>query len=329
MKTLTQLQFLDRDSIMPGVNEWIVEESPLLGVLPQKPIQGNSLLYNVELTLPTAAWTTVGTQLSENTGTVEQRTTNVYTLIQTSLTDKSQIVLNATQNPEMIDIQQAAKAMAHRVEKTFIVGRTSVDTNNLEFKGLLRTCAELESATTTDLDGPNNSQVIALNAASGALTMVGMDELLDQIKPGKASMLLMSRWSRRKLNVLSRATQSSGLEMYDDALFGLKMHHYDGVPIYVSDWILDNYNDSSSSVLDITAYDFNTARASGYDNTVIMALKIGEGDVTALAAGSQTHERATYVEDYNAIANRFVWYTGMACFKKYSLAIMTGVKPDD
>ncbi len=324
MQTLTQYEYLDRDMIMLGVAEWIVKESPLIGVLPMKTIAGNSYKYNVELTLPTATWATVGQQLSEGTGTYEQRSTDVYTLIQTGYTDKGQINLNLTQNPEAIDIALAAKAMAHEFEKTLIIGRTSVDTNNLQFKGLLRMLAELETVDTTDLDGLNNDQVIVNHASGAIITLAAMDELVDQIKPGKPDLIIMSRKCRRQLTTLMRAAGTSGLQMIDSELFGIKVTSYDGIPVYVSDWILNNYNDAASSVLDITAYDYDAAYGGTTNSTIVLAMQLGEDKVTGLHAGEMVHERETFVEDYNAIANRFTWYCGAACFKKFSLAGIIG-----
>jgi len=330
MQTLAQYEYLDRDMILKGVVDWLVKESPLLDVLPQKPIQGNSLKYNVSLTLPTASWLTVGDQIAESTGTFEQRSTDIYTLIQNAYTDKSKIALNATQDPEAIDAALAAQAMAHEIEKTLIIGQTSVDSSSKQFKGLLRIVAELESATTTDLDAIHNDQVIAGTDSTGALTMASMDELIDQIKPGKPDMLLMSRRMRRKLNILSRASGSGGLYLADAKLFGIKMMHYDEIPIYVSDWILDNYPEGSSSVQAISTYDFDAAAVAGTnENSVIFALQLGEDKVTGLNAGEMKHEREEFVEDYNAICNRYIMYTGLACFKKYSLAVLTGVNPRD
>ena len=326
MQTLQQYEYLDRDMILKGIADWIIKESPLTGVLSMKPVQGNSLKYNVSLTLPTAVWSSVGQQISESTGTYEQRSTDIYTLIQNAYTDKSQIALNATQNPEAIDAALAAQAMAHEFEKTLIIGQTSVDSSAKQFKGLLRILAELEAATATDLDGINNDQVIVNHATATGITMTAMDELVDAIKPGKPDLLLMSRKSRRKLNTLMRAAGTGGLQMTDSKLFGTKMSHYDGIPVYVSDWLLNNYPDCSSSVLDITAYDFDKAYTAGsYDSTVIFAMQLGEDKVSGLHAGKMAHEREPIVEDYNAILNRYIWYVGLACFKKYSLAALIGV----
>ena len=335
MQTLTQYEYLDRDMILRGVVDWLVKESPLLGILPMKAIQGNAYKYNVSTALPTASWTSVGDQIAESTGTYAQRSTDIYTLIQNAYTDKSAIALNSTQNPEAIDAQLAAQAMAHEFEKTLIIGQTSVDTSTKQFKGLLRIIAEFESSSTTDLDGQlfsapdtgNNSQVLSQAATSGALTMPAMDALVDQVRPGKPDLLLMSRYARRKLNTLQRAYGTSGVQMIDSELFGKFMAHYDGIPIYVSDWVKNNYQNNSSNVLAIASYDFDTTRTTDYDNTMIFAMKLGENGVQGLHSGEMAHEREPIVEDYNAILNRYVWYVGLACTAKYSLACLMSVDP--
>lgn len=330
MQTLAQYQYLDRDMVLKGVADWMVMESPLLGVLNMKPVSGNSLKYNVSTALPSATWTTVGTQLSESSGTFVQRTADIYTLIHTVYTDKTQIALNATQDPEKIDIELGAQAMAQKIERALIIGQTSVDSNSLEVKGLLKIVAELESESTTDLDAINNDQIIAGTTSTGALTQASMDELIDQVKPGKPDLILMSRRMRRKLNVLSRISSASGLMITDSKLFGAKMEHYDGVPIYVSDWIKDNYIEGSSSVQAISTYDYDAAAVAGTnENSVIFAMQLGDDKVSGLHAGTMVREREDFVEDYDAIANRFKIMVGLACFKKYSLACMTGVNPRD
>jgi hypothetical protein len=325
MRTLEQYEYLDLDALLSGVVEWIVKESPVLQMIPQMPIKGNSYKYDVELTLPTSNWTSVGDPLTESSGTVEQRSTDIYTLIQNCRTDKSKIALNSTQNPETIDINAGAKSMAHEWEKNFILGQTTTLSNSKQFKGLMRIIAEFESAATTDLDGIENTQVIPNHATSGAPTMANMDILVDAIKTGKPDCLLMSKRARRALNVLQRAS-GSAVVMTEIGNFGLKVPSYDGIPILVSEFIPDNmYDANGSSVTAIATYDPTKARATNYSNTVIFAMKFGEQDVTGLQAGEMTHEREPFSETYNAITNRFTWYCGAACFKKYSLACLTNV----
>jgi len=327
MLTKAQSDLLRADLVLSGVWDTIVKESPLTAALPFKAVNNDVIKYNVELTMPTVSWLQPKDQITENTGTVAQRTTNMYTIIGDADTDKSMIAMNPLQNPESVDIEAKAKAMAHAFERAFIFGQTSTDSSTKEYKGLLRMLAELEEATgaATDLDGINNSQVVPGHATSAVLTTAMMDELIDRIKPGKPDALLMSRRMRRWLNALSRASGSSGLMLTDSALFGLKMIHYDEIPIYVSDWVPDNLPDASSSVLTISTYNQATTRASTLDNSIIFALKLGEDDVTGLQAGAMTHERETFVEDYNAIRNRFSWNVSAMCKKKFSLAALINV----
>uniref|UniRef100_A0A6M3J739 Putative capsid protein n=1 Tax=viral metagenome TaxID=1070528 RepID=A0A6M3J739_9ZZZZ len=325
MLSKVQSDYLRADLVLAGVWDTIVKESPMTQALPFKAINNDIIKYNVELTMPTVSWLQPKDQITENTGTFEQRTTNIYTLIGDADTDKSMIAMNPLQNPESVDIEAKAKAMAHAFERALIYGQTTTLSSAKEFKGLMRMLAELESATTTDLDGINNSQVIPMHATSLALTMAKMDELRDAIKPGKPDCFLMSRRMSRWLTALSRASGSSGLMLVDSKLFGMAMPSYGGVPIYESDWIPDNLPNGSSSVLTISTYDQSAARAADHDNSIIFAMKISEEDVTGLQAGSMTHERETFVEDYNAIRNRFSWNVSAMCKKKFSLAALINV----
>lgn len=338
MQTLTQYQYLDRDFILRGVVDWMVMESPMLKALPMKSVSGNAYKYNVSTALPNASWQSVGQPITESTGSYVQRTADIYTLIQNAYTDKSQIALNATQNPETIDAELAAQAMAHEFEKTFIMGQTSDEQTSKQFKGILRLIAELESESTTTLNGSTdpgegaNSQVLVANATSGAVTMNIMDGLVDMVKPGKPDVLLMSKRARRKLTQLQRASggaTAAGLLLTDENKFGIKMETYDHIPIYVSEWVPDNMPDASSSVVTIATMDWDKTRSTNYDNTAIFALQLGDDKLTGLHAGEMTHERETLVEDYNAILNRYVWYIGLALVKKYSAAVLLAANPDD
>ena len=330
MLTKVQYDYLKQDLVLAGVWDTIVKESPIIQRLPFKPINNDIVKYNVELTMPTVSWLQPGDTITENAGTFEQRTTNIYTVIGDADTDKSMIEMNPLQNPEANDVAAKAKAMAFAFELAFILGGTTTASSSKEFKGLMRILAEFESSSTTDLDSVNNSQVIVVSATSGALTMAYMDTLIDQIKPGKPDMLLCSRRSRRKLNALLRASGStgSGIESIKLEDFGLFVPTYNTIPLFVSDWVPDNIQDGVASVLDIANFNQATARASGYDNTIIFALKISEDDVTGLQAGNMKHERETFIEGKNVIRNRFSWNVSAMCKKKFSLAALININPD-
>jgi len=324
MENLTQYRYLDRDSILPGVCQWIVEESPLMQYLPFKEIKGNAFKYNVDLTLPEPNWMDFDQQIVVTAGSIAQRTTNIYMILQDGNTPKASIDTNATQDPETVDVEQASRAIARAFENCFIRGQTSTLGTTKQFKGSMRMLAELESESTTDLDGINNNQVIPNSATSAVLTMAKVDELIDAIKPGKPDMLLMSRRVNRKLTALQRAS-GSGVTMSDPNAFGLRLPTYDGIPMLRSDYMPDNLPDGVASVLTIATWDPATTWADTANNSAIFAIQFGEDKVTGLQSGAMTHEREDFVENYHAIKNRFVWLCGAACFKKYSLAALINI----
>ncbi len=327
MQTIAQYEYLNRDILLEGIVDWLTKESPMLNALSMKSVQGNSVKYNVSTVLPPIQWTTAGTQLSEGSGTFVQRTADIYTMIQNQYTDKGEIAKNATQNPETRDMEQAAQALAQEFEDVLIFGQTSTTSKALEFKGLLKLLAEIESESTTDLDGAtvphegNNSQVLVASATSTQLAMAMVDALIDMIKPGKPDVLLMSRMTRRYLNTLQRASGgSSGTVLQGENSFGVRMETFDHIPLYISDYVPDNLTDGSSSILDIAAHVRSTTRTGGDDNSVIFALQLGEHKVTGLQAAPLRHERATFSPDFDAITNRLIWQVGMAAFRKFSIA---------
>ncbi len=340
MQTLQSYEYLNLDVLLSGVVDWLIKEEPLLKRLTMKSVLGNSLKYNVSTTLAPVQWTTVGTQLSEATGTFVQRTADIYTAIQNARTDKGEIQKNPIQNPETRDMELASQAMAQEFGNVVINGRTTTKSNALEPKGLLRLIAELESESTTDLDGviytgdvgnQNNTQVIAVSATSAALNMQAIDTMIDQIKPGMPDVIMMSKFARRKLNALQRAsgatTGTGGVMLNKSEDFGIFMQSYDNIPILISEWIPNNIADATSTVVDISAINPDTARTGGSDNSIMFALQLAEDKFTGLHAGKMTHERHEFDQDFNAIINRLVWYYGFAILRKFSVACLVNFDP--
>ena len=91
MLTKVQSDYLRADLVLEGVWDTIVKESPLTQALPFKAVNNDIIKYNVELTMPTVSWLQPRDQITENTGTIDQRTTNMYTVIGDADTDKSMI----------------------------------------------------------------------------------------------------------------------------------------------------------------------------------------------------------------------------------------------
>ena len=139
------------------------------------------------------------------------------------------------------------------------------------------------------------------------LTLAFLDELIDKVLGGKPDLLLMSRRSRRKINTLSRTAGVNLTTERDE--FGNFIDFYNGIPVGVSDWILDNITQGSSSV-----------------TSSIYAFQMGEGALCGLSSpGLIQVERVGQLEGYDATRTRIKWYCGLALFSEVKLGRLNGV----
>ncbi|HEY4668879.1 MAG TPA: hypothetical protein VIH05_03810, partial [Tepidiformaceae bacterium] len=152
-------------------------------------------------------------------------------------------------------------------------------------------------------------QAVSMGVNGGSLTLEKLDELVDKVRGGKPDLLLMSRRSRRSLNILAR-TSGSFLEADRDE-FGGMLQFYDGIPIGLNDYIADDQTVGTSS-----------------DCSSIYAMQFGEGGLSGLTApGGLTVERVGSLETKDASRIRVKWYAGLALFNAVKLAKLEGVRP--
>ena len=184
--------------------------------------------HNQEKTLPDIDFYDVGDTWTESTPTFEQKIANLKIMGGDADVDN---FLKATrsnvQDLEASVVELKAKALRNKFEDTFIYGDSA--SNAKQFDGLRKLINT----------GTASSQVIAAGASGATLTLSMLDQLIDAVKGGKPDMLLMSRRSRRKINALVRA--SGGMMESNRDSWGNFVQYWDGVPIGVSDWILDTH----------------------------------------------------------------------------------------
>jgi len=157
--------------------------------------------------------------------------------------------------------------------------------------------------------------VIAAGATGATLSLSMLDELIDAVKGGKPTMLLMSRRSRRKINALVRA--AGGMMETDRDNWGNFIHLWDGIPLGVNDWILDTHTVSSS---------LETSTTGGTCST-IYAVQLGEGALCGLTApGHLTAESIGSLETKDASRTRIKWYVSLALFSSVKTAALIGVQ---
>src|SRR5438045_3852707 len=78
--TLVDAARLTTDQLVAGVIETVIEDSPVLQVLPFETIEGNSLKYNMEVSPGSAAFYPVNATWTEGAATFETRNANLAIL---------------------------------------------------------------------------------------------------------------------------------------------------------------------------------------------------------------------------------------------------------
>jgi len=137
----------------------------------------------------------------------------------------------------------------------------------------------------------------------GALSLTKLDSLIDLVRGAKPDILLMSRLSRRRIQVLARAA-GSNLEVGQGKL-GEPVQFYNGIRVAVSDWVLDNLGPSNNC-------------------TTIYAFQMGEGAVCGLTSPEMIQvERLGSLETKDAARTRIKWYCSLALFSTVNAAMLS------
>ncbi len=292
--TLAEASKLSNDMLKTGIIETIISESPVLQRLPFIEIAGNGLTYNRGNAAPTAAFYDVNSTWAENTPTFTQATATLKIMGGDADIDN---FLKSTrsdlQDLEASVVQLKATAVRNLFEDTFING--DITSNTLAFDGVDRLAT--------------GGQAISMGTNGATLTLAKLDELIDTVRGGKPDLLLMSRRSRRSLNILARAS-GSFLEADRDE-FGNMLQFYDGIAIGINDYIGDAKTVGTST-----------------DCSSVYAVQFGEGGLSGLtASGGLTVERVGNLETKDASRIRVKWYASLALFNTVKLAKLVGVRP--
>lgn len=329
MNSFVEYEYLATDALKKGIAKTIIDVSPFLRYLPFQNVEGNNLLYNMELTEAAAGFYEVGEQWAEGAPDWEQRSTELAILGGDADVDSFMQQTRKVQDINAAVVELKAKAIAHTFEKHAIFGRTTADadySSSKSFKGLCRILCECESSSTTDLDSVNNDQVIAASATNAVLTLDMVDELIDAVRP-KPTHLIMNRALRRKVGSLARAAGNN--LQHDKDQLGYFVERYGEQIILIDDNIPNNILDNSSSVLAIASHDPTTTRANTYESSLIFAVRFGEDGLCGLTNGMIQTENIGKLETKDAERTRIKFYCGMALFNKRAAAVLIGAKYAD
>jgi hypothetical protein len=280
------------DVYKAGVLMKYAETSDILRVLPFEGINGNSLKYNVEETLPGIGFRGVNGSYTESTGIINPKVESL-TIAGGDL-DVDKFIVD-TMGAEQRAVQEAmkVKALALSWTKTFIKGDSESDPK--VFDGLQKR-----------LQG---DALIANHATGAGLSLAKLDEAIDAVDG--ATHILMSKAMRRRLTVAARTSSVGGNISYSTDEFGRQVTMYNDLPILIVD--KDNEN---ADILGFTEANSTTS---------IYVVAFGEGQVNGLENGGMDVRDIGELETKPALRTRIEWYSGFGVFAPRSAARLKNI----
>lgn len=278
------------DVFKMGVLMKFAETSEILRVLPFTGIDGNSLKYNVEETLPGIGFRGVNESFDESTGIINPKTESLAIAGGDLDVDKF-IVDTMGAGQRAVHEAMKVKALALAWTKTFIKGDS--ESNPREFDGLQ-----------VRLSG----DAVIDNGTAG-LSLAKLDEAIDAVDG--ATHLLMSKSMRRKLTVAARTAAIGGNISYVIDEFGRQVTKYNDVPILIVD--KDNTN---TDILGFT---------EASSTTSIYVVNFSEGAVNGLENGGMDVRDLGELETKPAFRTRVEWFSCFGVFAPRTAARLSGI----
>lgn len=287
--TLLEAAKLEKgDVVKSAIIEMYAGSSDVLANLPFEDINGNSLSYNREASLPGVGFRGVNEAYTPSTGVLNPITERL--VIAGGDIDVDKFIID-TQGEAQRTVHEEMKIRALGLSWTrkFIKGDTSSDVR--EFDGL-------QTRVTGD-------QVISAGTTSGgaALSLAKLDEAIDQTF--EPTHLLMSKAMARKFSAAARSTSVGGYISWDKNEFGTRVLSYNDLPIWTVD--LDN---TETAILPFT----EAASTGASTATSIYVLGVGPMGLTGIQNGVIEARDIGELETQPAFRTRVEWYNGLAIY---------------
>lgn len=302
--TLLEAAKCGDDMLKRGVVETIIQESPLLEMLPMMTIQGNALKHFEEGSLPSPEFRQVNATYSRSWGSDTEHFWGTCILGGEVFVDNYLVRVRGN----VVDVKakqyrKMGKAMARTFDKYVFDGTGTAN----DFKGL------------NSLISEGFGQELEAGTNGAALTLSMLDQAHDLLRgQASADVLLMNRTLRRKITDLAKTT-SVGYPYVDVGTdnFGRQVMSWNGIPIRI---IGDDI--SGNAILD-----FDETQGSSNVTSSIYMLALGEDDVTGLMGLGGSFDVKDFGETEAAPGHlgRVETYPGLAIFNKYSAVRIKGI----
>jgi len=302
--TLAESAKLSQNQLIAGVIENIVTVNPIYELLPFMGIDGNALAYNRENALGDSQFLGVG-------GTITAKAATTFTSVTSSLTTligdaEVNGLIQATRSnfadQMAVQVASKAKSIARKFQDAMING----DGTNDSFVGLLALTPSSQKGTLSGANGSN-------------LTFDILDELIDLVKDkdGQCDYIMMPSRTRRSYFSLLRSLGGASIGEVTTLPSGRKVPVYNGVPIFVNDFIPTNQTKGTSGAVCTTIF------AGTFDDGS------GRHGISGLSAArdfgisvKNIGEKETADEEIT----RVKFYCGFANFSQLGIALADGIK---
>jgi|TARA_R100000030_G_scaffold16157_2_gene10835 hypothetical protein len=296
---LQQAQFATSGEQLAIIQE--LAAGDLLSVLPFQSIEGNSIRFRREETLPSVGFRHINGTLDESYGEISMQSEALHLYGGDLRVDKAILQLEGSE-AKAWNIQSRVRAMRMDFERAFIKGSEEAS-NGLEFDGLQARI------------GTSSSQYIANQSGnSGALSFGALDEALDEVDAqGGQKYLVMSKQMRRALTKGSRDNGVNGGVHISTDEIGRQRMMYADVPILIMD-------------KDQTNTDILGATEANSTSSIYVAT-FGDLGCTGIQNGSINVRELGEDTSRPQLVTRIEWYCGLAVKSGRSVARLAKIDP--
>ena len=351
---LTEASKLATDILLKGIIETVVKDSPILQKLPFSQITGNSLKYNREKTLPTAAWyaPVTGTWVTSPPA-FEQCTASLSILgVDADVDNFLKSTRSNVQDLEAACIELAAKSVRHEFENVFLNGSGSSDQPTglyLTLKGtawVAATAYVLGDVRVPTAGLENGFRYECTTAGTSHATTEPTWPTTEggTVTDGTAV------WTCRLGNHLGTGVNGATLSLTSlDKLIDLvrggkpdlllmsrrsrrkiqNLARAAGTNLLIGEGalgqVVEYFNGIPVAISDWVKDNYTVGSSS--DCSAIFAFQMGEGAVCGLTSPEMLQiERLGSLETKDASRTRIKWYVSMADFSVVKAAMLTGVR---
>ena len=305
--TLLEAAKSGSDLLHDGVVETLIQESPLLEMLPVVTIKGNAIKHRVEGSLPTPAYRQVNDTYSRSWGGDSEHFWGVTILGGEVFIDN--FIINTMGN-EWDEKARQYEKFAKAMSRTFDADFFDADGTGNKFKGVNTLIDEGFGQTIGAADDTTNGGTMTLDDID-----IAFDLLRDQSMPDA---MLCNRTHRRKITQLARSSYT-GISLIDVGtdVFGRKVNQYNGVGMRI---IGDDINGTA-----ILGYDETRGNNSTKSSLYLVAFGTDKVCLLMGAGGSFTVKDFGETEAAPGHLGRVETYPGIALWSPHSIVRLQGI----